>query len=249
MKTRFIVITAVILSMILAGCSGLSTLGVRIITPSNVIISQNRDVSSFTAIEFSTFGKVNVIQGDVESLNINGPDNLVPEISTMVSNGTLVIKTTDNITIPATTNANVVTYTIVVKNLTSLVISGAGDVQIEALTTPNMKIAMSGAGSISQNQLTTDSLILALSGLGGINITGTATQTTIDISGAGSVNAPDLQVQTASVTISGLGSATLWVTSQLTGSISGAGSVSYYGNPQTNTNSTGLGKFTSLGSK
>ena len=71
----------------------------------------------------------------------------------------------------------------------------------------------------------------------------------IDISGAGSVNAPDLKIQTANITISGLGGATLWVTDQLTGDISGAGSVSYYGTPQTNTNSSGLGKFKSLGSK
>jgi hypothetical protein len=122
-------------------------------------------------------------------------------------------------------------------------------VQIEALSTPSMRIDMSGAGSITQNQLNTDSLNLNLSGLGGINITGKATQATIDISGAGSVDAPDLQIQTASVSISGLGSATVWVTGSLTGDISGAGSVSYYGNPQTSTNSSGLGKFNSLGSK
>jgi hypothetical protein len=52
------------------------------ITPSNVIISENRDVSGFDAIEFSTFGKVNIMQGDTESLNISGPDNLVPLVST-----------------------------------------------------------------------------------------------------------------------------------------------------------------------
>ena len=249
MKTRFIVISVLILSMLLAGCWQLSNFGVRVITPSDTIISQNRDVNGITAIEFSTFGKVNIMQGDVESLNINGPDNLVSEISTKVSNGTLIIKTTNNITIPATANTNIVTYTIVVKNLTSLAISGAGDMQIETLSTPSLKIDMSGAGSITENQLTTDSLTLNLSGLGSINITGTSNMMTIDISGAGSVNAADLQSQNASVTISGLGSATLWVVDQLTGNISGVGSVSYYGNPQTNVNSSGLGKFNSLGNK
>lgn len=249
MKNRIIVISVVILSMLLSSCNVVSTGGVRVITPSDVIISQNRDVSGFNAIEFATFGKVNIMQGDTESLNISGPDNLVPEISTTVSNGTLIIKTIQNITIPATTNQNVVTFTIVVKNLNSLDNSGVGSIQIEALNTPSMKIDMSGAGSISQNLLTTDNLNLDLSGLGGIDITGQATQATIEISGAGSVNATDLQIQTASVTISGLGSATLWVTGQLTGNISGAGSVSYYGSPQTNINSSGLGKFNSLGSK
>jgi hypothetical protein len=249
MKNRIIFISIVILSMLLSSCSVLYTAGIRVITPSDVIISQNRDVSGFTAIDFSTFGKVNIIQGDTESLNISGPDNLVSEIITTVANGTLTIKTSENITIPATTNQNVVTFTIVVKNLTSLDNSGVGNIQIEALNTPSIKIVLSGAGSISQNQLTTDNLNLDLSGLGGVDITGQATQATIDLSGAGSVNGTDLQIQTASVTISGLGSATVWVTDSLTGDISGAGSVSYYGNPQTSVNSSGLGKFNSLGSK
>jgi hypothetical protein len=249
MKTRAIFISILILSILSVSCSALTNAGVKVITPSNVIISENRDVSGFNAIEFTTFGKVNIMQGDKESLNISGPDNLIPEISTTVSNGTLIVKTIDNITVPTLSSEKMLTFTIVIKDLTSLVISGVGDVQIETLSTPSMKINMSGAGRVQQNQITTDNLNITLSGVGGIDITGQATQATIDISGAGNVNAADLQIQTAKVTISGLGGATLWVTDQLTGNISGAGSVSYYGNPQTNTNSTGLGKFQSLGNK
>ncbi len=249
MKTKIVWISLLILSMLLASCSVLSNAGVKVITPSNVNMSSNRDVSDFTAIDFSTLGKVNIMQGDKESLNISGPDNLVPEITTTVSNGTLTIKTKENITVTSLPSSNPLVFTIVVVNLTDLNVSGLGDIQIETLSTPSMKIDMSGAGKILQNQITTDKLDVALSGLGGIDINGQATQATFDISGAGSINAPDLKIQTASITISGLGGATLWVTDQLTGEISGAGSVSYYGSPQTNTNSSGLGKFNSLGSK
>jgi hypothetical protein len=249
MKTRPIFISILILSILSVGCSVLTNAGVKVITPSNVIVSENRDVSGFTAIEFSTFGKVNIMQGDKESLNISGPDNLVPEISTTVRTGTLIIKTIDNITVPTLSSENMLTFTIVVKDLTSLAVSGAGDIQIETLSTPSLKINLSGAGKIQQNQITTDNLNISLSGVGGIDITGQATQATIDISGAGNVNAADLQIQTANVTISGLGGATLWVIDQLTGNISGAGNVSYYGNPQANTNSPGIGKFQSLGIK
>ncbi len=249
MKTKILCISLLILSMLLASCSVLSNAGVKVITPSNVNMSENRDVSGFTAIDFSTLGKVNILQGDKESLNISGPDNLVPEITTTVSNGTLTIKTKENITVTSLPSSNPLVFTIVVVNLTDLNVSGLGDIQIETLSTPSMKIDMSGAGRILQNQITTDKLDVALSGLGGIDINGQATQATLEISGAGSINAPDLKIQTASITISGLGGATLWVTDQLTGEISGAGSVSYFGSPQTNTNSSGLGKFNSLGSK
>ena len=245
MKTfnRFLIL--IIVAMLAIGCN----LNLNVITPSNVIISENREVSDFSAIDFSTFGKVNIMQGDTESLNISGPDNIVPRIKTSVKNGTLVIETEGNLNIAPMGKQNPLVFTIVVKNLNSLDVSGLGDVQIETLSTPNLTIDMSGAGKIVQNQITTDDMVIDLSGLGGIDITGQATQATVDISGAGSVNAPDLMIQNANVNISGLGSATLWVTDELSGEISGGGSVSYYGNPQTNTSSTGLGSFKSLGGK
>jgi hypothetical protein len=249
MKIRAVFIPLIILTILLSSCSVLTNAGVKVITPSNNIISENRDVSGFSAIDFSTIGKINIIHGDVESLNISGPDNIVPEISSSVSNGTLIIKNKENFTVTAVTSANVLTFTIVVKDLTALTVSGVGDVQVETLTTPNMELTMSGAGKVQMSQLTTDNLKIILSGLGGLDISGSATQASIDLSGAGSVNAPELKIQSADITISGLGGATLWVTNQLTGNISGAGSVSYYGSPQTNTASTGLGQFKSLGNK
>ncbi len=249
MKTKTFLISLLLVSMVLLSCNFVSNIGVNVITPSDVNISENRDVSGFTALEFGTFGKLNIIQGDVESLNISGPDNLVPEIRTTVRNGTLIINTEDNLTIRPLRQDNPLTFTLVVKDLTSLAVSGLGDVQVEPLSTPSMAIDMSGAGMVKQNQITTDNLEITISGLGGIDISGQATQAQIEISGAGNVNAPDLQIQTADITVSGLGGATLWVTDQLTGVISGAGNVSYYGNPKASTTSSGLGKFESLGDK
>ena len=249
MKTRILIIPLFFVSILLVSCGLLTNFGVRVITPSNNIVSENRDVAGFSAIDFSTFGKINILQGDSESLNISGPDNLVAEIITTVNNGTLTIKTQDNITVAPLSTGNMLTFTIVAKELTSLDISGAVDVQIDALSTPSMALSMSGAGRVQMNQLATDNLNVNLSGLGGLDISGNASQATIDISGAGGVNAPDLMMQTASINISGLGGATVWVTDQLSGEISGAGSVSYYGSPQISTTTSGLGKFNSLGNK
>lgn len=249
MKTRIPVVMLITISLLLTSCSVLTSAGVKVITPSDKVISENRDVSSFSSIEFSTLGKVNIIVGDPESLNISGPDNLVPEIITSVNNGSLVIRLKENLTVTSLSSTNMLTFTIVVKELNSLTLSGVGDVQVEALTTPKMDITMSGAGKLTQNQLTTENLNINVSGLGGVDITGQATQATINISGAGGVNAQDLQIKMANVTLSGLGGANLWVTDQLTGEISSSGNVSYFGNPTTNTKTTGLGTFKSLGNK
>ena len=149
MRTRPIFISITLLAILLISCNLFTTTGIKMITPSDVNISENRDVSGFAAIEFSTLGKVNLMQGDQESLNISGPDNLVPEIITEVRNGTLIIRTKENIGVAALRSENPLTFTIVVKELTALTISGAGDVQMEALTTPRLDINMSGAGRVS----------------------------------------------------------------------------------------------------
>ena len=248
MKTRTICLFLLV-SLLISSCSALTNLGVKVITPSKVVISENRNVSGFNAIEFSTVGKVNIIQGDQESLNISGPDNLVPEISTTVTGNTLIIKNKENISISSLSSDNMLTFTIVAKDLTSLSVSGAGDVQVESFSPASMDLNLSGAGNVQVNQLSTGTLKINLSGIGGLDISGQATSATIDISGAGNVSAADLQLNTANISISGVGGAKLWVTGQMTGNISGAGTVSYYGTPQTSFNTSGLGSFKSLGNK
>ncbi|HSB66447.1 MAG TPA: DUF2807 domain-containing protein, partial [Anaerolineales bacterium] len=109
MKIRTVFVSLIILSILLSSCSILSNAGVKVITPSDTIISENRDVSGFNAINFSTFGKINVRHGDKESLSISGPDNLVPEISTAVSNSTLTIKNKENITVTSLSAKNMLT--------------------------------------------------------------------------------------------------------------------------------------------
>jgi hypothetical protein len=249
MNTRNTIVALILVSMALASCSLLQNAGVKVITPSDVIISEVRDVNGFNAIEFSTFGKINIIQGDVESLNISGPDNLVAEMETSVRNQTLIIKSKENISVTNLNSGNMLTFTIVVKNLTSVSTSGLGDMQVDMLSTPSLAVTMSGAGYLHLNQINADQLNITISGLGGMEITGQSRQATIELSGAGGVTASELQVQNANVTLSGLGGATLWVTDQLTGTISGAGSVSYYGNPQTSLETNSLGKFEALGNK
>lgn len=249
MKPRIMIITAVILTFLITSCGVLSRSSTKVITPSDVIISENRAVSGFNAIEFSTIGKINIIQGDSESLNISGSDNLVPEIETSVKNQTLIIRSKEDISVTNLNSGNMLTFTIVVKELTSLTTSGLGEIQVDMLTTPSIAITMSGAGYVHLNQFVADSLNLTLSGLGGAELSGDVKTATINISGAGSVNAPDLKIQNASVTLSGLGGATVWVTDQFTGNISGSGSVNYYGNPKTNLDTNSLGKFNNMGNK
>jgi hypothetical protein len=141
------------------------------------------------------------------------------------------------------------TFTITVKDLSNLTNSGAAKFTLDTLSTKSLTIDLSGAGEVVVGKLTAESVSGSISGLGGIEMTGEVSSATFDISGAGSIKASDLKIKTATITISGIGGADLWVTDRLTGEISGGGSVSYYGNPQTDTERSGIGNFKPLGAK
>lgn len=250
MKRVTILLSLLLLAALLISCSVIPfNLNTKTITPSDNIITENRDVSGFTAVDMSTLGKVTITQGDSESLEITGSDNLVELVKTTVRNGVLIIELPEKINIRATNSEKLLSFDITLKDLTGLNVSGLGTVEMAALETDALKLDMSGAGTISLDQITASNVEVDLSGLGKIVLGGTANSANLNLSGAGSVEAGDLQCQSVDISISGLGGATVWATDTLTGEISGAGGVDYYGNPQVNTNTSGLGKFEALGDK
>ena len=251
MKIKLLFLPLILATLLALSCQGVNNinLGRDAIKPSDVIITESRNQSGFSGIDMRTFGKIVLSQGDSESVTIRGSDNIVAVMKTSVRDGVLVIENDQNINVTGVNKENVLTFTIVVKDLTSLTISGAADVEMGSLSTSRLDVNMSGAGQFVLDQLKAESLNITLSGIGSVEVSGEVTNAKIDIPGAGNVNAGDLKVQTANTTISGVGNATLWVTDQLTGNISGGGNVSYYGNPQTDVETSGIGQFKSLGSK
>ena len=251
MKNKLIFLYLFLAVVLSIGCSGTLHLGdsSKTITPSATNSTEERTVSGFSGIDIRSFGRVFLTQGDSESLVIEGRDNLVPLVKTNVRNGVLVIEMDANIDVFHKDMQELLTFTITLKDLNSLDVSGLAGIEMNTLSTSSLDVNMSGAGQLQLWELAADEVSINLSGLGQVEIAGEVSHANIDISGAGEVKAPDLKCQTAEVNIPGLGSATVWVTDTLTGSISGGGSVSYYGNPTTNTDSTGLGSFKPLGSK
>src|SRR5512139_891358 len=94
MKTRIRIIALLLTSLLIFGCGILNFKGLNLITPSDTIITETREVSDFTQIDLASFGKMVITQGDSESLTIKGSDNVVPLVKTTVKNGVLTIETT-----------------------------------------------------------------------------------------------------------------------------------------------------------
>jgi hypothetical protein len=250
MKTIIRTIPLALAVLALSGCGLANFVGnVRTIHASDTLVTETPAVSGITAIDMRTYGNVVLTQGESESLTIRGSNNVVPLVTTVVRGGVLTLETEPGILVNGMNSTNMLTFTIGVKDLAAITLSGAGNITMAAISAPGLDVTMSGAGKLNLGGISAGTLHVTISGAGDADLSGDATNATINISGAGNVNAPDLKVGTATVGISGVGNATLWVTNSLDGTISGAGNVSYYGAPQVSTKTTGVGRFHSLGNK
>jgi hypothetical protein len=244
MISRWLLVVLLLPSLgVLGGC------GFQVVRGSGKITSEERAVSDFSALDFSGFGEMTIIQGDTEGLTIETDDNLLPLIESNVRNGVLTIRVGERgvQVVPRPTDS--IRFTLHVKELNALDMSGAGQITAEALTAPSFALTHSGAGQVNIDVLSADDLAATLSGAGEVNIGGKVSEQTVELSGLGNYAAGDLESQSAEVVLSGAGSATLWVTEQLDATLSGAGSIRYYGSPQVSQTTSGLGKIEGLGAK
>jgi hypothetical protein len=216
---------------------------------SGVIVTETREVPALDGVSIDYPAVVTILQGDTPSLTVEADDNLLPQLTTRVVDGTLQIKSSENDWSRRVTPTREVRITLTVKDLSRIDLPSAGSVKVEGLTAAGLRISVSGAGSVTLSHLTAQTLTLDLSGAGSLAADGTAQTIDVNISGLGSFDGGMLEAQNATVDISGLGSATVWAKLHLTATISGTGSVSYYGSPAVSKQVSGLGSVRKLGDK
>ncbi|HEX6759367.1 MAG TPA: head GIN domain-containing protein [Propionibacteriaceae bacterium] len=177
-------------------------------------------MSGFTKVELSGTGELTIEKTGTESLSISAEDNLLPRLTSEVSNGTLSLGTEPNTTIVPT---KPITYSLTVKDLNGLAVSGSGNIQVQNVTTAALSIEISGSGTITAG--------------------GAVNDQDLEISGSGRYQAEQLTSKIANVRISGSGSASVLATEALDVQISGSGTLTYSGNPQIKQEISGSGKL------
>jgi len=213
---------------------------------SGKIVSEMRQLQGVTGISIEYPADVLIQQGSAESVKIEADDNLVPQISNTVKNGTLVIR--NNVNWAQRVNpTKKVKITITVKDLNSIDLSGAGTVRVEKLNTQALSVDVSGAGDLTINQLNATSIDCDLSGAGSIALNGTTGKLKLAISGVGDFDGSKLLSKTVTAEISGTGSASVHASDTLDAQISGTGSIDYYGSPSVSKHVSGLGSVTKIG--
>ena len=205
------------------------------------IESETREVQDFLAVSINYPADVLIQQGKVESVKLEADDNLLPQLTTEVDDGTLIIENKENSWSQRVNPTERVKITITVIDLHEIEFSSAGNLMVDALKTDELSLSLNGVGEMTLNELDVRKLESRLSGAGNIEANGLADELDIRISGVGGFDAPKLESQVATVRISGAGSATVNVVDDLTARVSGAGSISYYGSPTLHEDVSGAG--------
>lgn len=174
---------------------------------SGIISSEERTFPAFQEIRIGGAYKVNVYFSKDYKIDISGDDNIIQHIRTDVKGKTLHINNDKSI-------------------------HSYSDVTLNIYTHSLKKISLSGACNIIIPDIKEESFIAEASGAGKINLSGKVKNLSVVLSGACNIDAKNLSAYNAKVNISGAGNVNLYVVNELDASVSGVGSVNYYGEPK-----------------
>jgi hypothetical protein len=181
--------------------------------------SEARSIGAVSAINADGAFMVTVKVGTPPGLTIETDKNLLPIVKTDVSNGRLDIYADRSYSVDGRINVTVTT-----PDVAEISASGSNHVNGEGLTGANLSISLNGSNNA----------VLA----------GNVSAVMVQMSGANHLSAQRLIADSANVTVSGSGNATVDARQQLVAEISGAGSITIYGNPkQRRTQVNGAGRI------
>ena len=226
MKTRFLNFLVLFslfmgISSMLSGCTLIGERG------NGKVIKQDRQVTSFNAMDISGAFEIILTQGDTEAVTVESDENLIPLIRTVVVGNELRISTKDPIR-----NPTVMKVYVTLRDLQKIDISGAVNINTtNRMTLNELSIDASGA-SKSKLDIAVQKLSMDCSGASKMYFTGMAVNVKMDLSGASDIFAFDFPAETYFIELSGAGKAQIHVTKSLNAEISGAGNVVYKGSPE-----------------
>ena len=200
----------VLLSVAVGACSIVGERG------SGVMATETRNVSGFDGIDLSGSGRVSVAVTGIESLTVEAEDNILPLLTTEVTNGRLELGSKQSIS-----PTREIVYTITV-------------ISLEA-------VAVSGSGSVTATHIDGDAFDVDISGSGTVIPAGVSESLDLSISGSGIFEGETLVSVTGTIAVSGSGEAVVNVTDDLDVKVSGSGNVQYLGDPGVSVSISGSG--------
>jgi hypothetical protein len=176
---------------------------------SGVRQKQKREVAAFTSIATEGAFDIDVVCQKPQSLEVEGDDNLLPLITTEISNNVLHIRSNRGYSVN-----DPIKVTISLPNLEGISTKGAGRVDVSGLKNDKFEIDANGATSI--------------------RVAGETKLIDIDTNGAGKIDAHRLRAARGVVEAKGVARVDVNVADQLEVTVSGPSHVTYQGDPVLN---------------
>jgi hypothetical protein len=204
---------------------------------------QTRDVSGFSGVASSGSFDVYITTGGKESVRLEGDNDLLDKIETVVEGKTLHIRTKREYERNRLDFSDVKIH-VTARELNALALSGSGKMRVNSpLKADSFAATVSGSGQIEAGQITSNRMQATVSGSGNFAASGSAKETEITVSGSGGFNGKNFTAGDADVRVSGSGSVYLRAENTLDGVLSGSGQIHYSGNAKVTERKSGSGRI------
>ena len=188
-----------------AACHGIH----RGVLGSGKLLKEKRNVGSFNSISTEGAFDIEVVCQKPQEVEISGDDNILPLVSTEVSNNVLHIRNLRNYSA-----SQPLTVRISLPDLVGIHLSGAGNIEVSGLKNDKFEIDVSGAPTIMAS--------------------GETKALKIDASGAAKIDTHKLRAARVEVDSKGVSGVEVYAAEQLDVTVSGPSHVVYTGNAVVN---------------
>lgn len=203
-RRLFVLVLSVALIMA-AGCN--TNTSTPTVKGSGTIKIQDRTVANFSEVFVVGGVTVKITQGETESLSIETDDNILPLLTSEVRNGRLFLE------IKGAISPTRLEYRITMKALTALETSGSVILTATGISGQNLETKITGSCRCS--------------------LSGKVDTQRVEVAGETTYLAKDLIARATFISADGLANMAIWTTEELSVRASGAGTITYYGNPTT----------------
>ena len=214
--------------------------------PAITLYAQKKEIrktGSFTGIELSIPADLYLSQGNLTEVQLEGPEDYLAKVETVVSHGKLVIRFYSKFAWWKEPRGRIKVY-ISTPDISGLCVTGSGKIISKSkISTDDLSLSVTGSGTIDLSYLSAHELKSDVTGSGTIRIAGNEPVESQDIliTGSGKVENAGLPSQKTKVSVTGSGKARVFAIERLKVSITGSGSVYYKGEGILDANITGSG--------
>ena len=244
--------------VLLSGCNFI--FGLLPIAGSGHVVTERRNVGSFSRIELRGTGSVRIAQGDVRALTVTVDDNLLSSLNTVVTGDTLAIgfnqparptETVIDIVVPeivSIVNKGVgvirTSGPILVVDDLFVAQSGVGQIELGSVSVERLRVLVDGTGNVDIQEVIAANVVVNMTGVGSVTIAGSTYSLAIDNDGVGHFDGLDLQSRYCDVFLGGAGFIGANATESVRGELAGLGTIEVAGSPErVSVSITGLGSI------